>query len=312
MQKKLSLILWCLYLLWSNVSFAVPMTYEEYEQDARAYCEDGKPWYADTTRNTQKVIYPKFDVNSINTWMSRERSQAENESSTNRNVIIDWLNPDRIWSINDTSRILELAQIVYHSKMNTVFDCAVIESRKNILESLRKTIKWQSEILEKIKIEELKLDGQARQCIPKDGNNNSWKSSSDITKERLINTSVLQYCHYRKYLTYLESQLENNISGFNTIDSQIGIWWSGKVIIDSDALQRSFLKTQEQIRDEIYTADRAIPRAIIAFKEMERTYATHILLVVIYDDYVRLRDNLARYMSSTSQLFEKAFNAMSP
>ncbi|MFZ2255703.1 MAG: hypothetical protein WAW59_02885 [Patescibacteria group bacterium] len=45
---------------------------------------------------------------------------------------------------------------------------------------------------------------------------------------------------------------------------------------------------------------------------MQRTYAAHLLLTIVYDDYVRLRDNLNRYMTPVSQLFEKAYNAMSP
>ena len=47
----------------------------------------------------------------------------------------------------------------------------------------------------------------------------------------------------------------------------------------------------------------------MAFQEMDRTYVTHLLLVIIYDDYLKLRDNLDKYMSIVSQTFEKAYNA---
>gem|GEM_PF-4416282 len=35
------------------------------------------------------------------------------------------------------------------------------------------------------------------------------------------------------------------------------------------------------------------------------------MLVILYDDYVRLRDNLAGYFDIVSQTFEKAKNAQS-
>ena len=128
----------------------------------------------------------------------------------------------------------------------------------------------------------------------------------------MINSATLQYCHYRKYLTYIESNLSNNNSEFSRIESKIGEENTEKAPKDSESFQRKLIQQRSQIQTEIYTADRALPRSIDAFKEMERTYAAHLLLVIVYDDYVRLRDNLARYMSSTSQLFEKANNAMTP
>ncbi len=294
-----------------GISFAAPMSYETYQQESRSYCEDGKPWYSEATRNSQKVTYPKLDTDSINTWISIQRAQAENESPTMRDAILQQLDPVRLGAI-ESSKVLEIAQVAYHARMNTTFDCAVIESRKNIIELLKKTTLWQSEILEKIKKEEIALDQKSKQCIPKDSSNKNQQSSIETTRNRLINTTILQYCHYRKYLTYIESNMTENITAFNTIDWQIWESTNKQRIQDSESLQRILLRQKETIRNEIYRADRAIPRAIAAFKEMERTYAAHLLLVIIYDDYVKLRDNLARYMSSTSQLFEKAYNAMSP
>ena len=82
--------------------------------------------------------------------------------------------------------------------------------------------------------------------------------------------------------------------------------------INTDDMAAELIKRQEQMRTEISRAQRALPRAIIAYQEMYRTYAAHLMLVIVYDDYVLLRDNLNKYMSPVSQLFEKAFNAMIP
>ncbi len=42
---------------------------------------------------------------------------------------------------------------------------------------------------------------------------------------------------------------------------------------------------------------------------MEKVYPTHLMLTIIYDDYIRLRKNLSAYMNASSQLYLKAFNA---
>lgn len=64
-----------------------------------------------------------------------------------------------------------------------------------------------------------------------------------------------------------------------------------------------------KLESERTRANSTVPKAIMAFQEMDRTYITHLLLVIIYDDYLKLRDNLNSYMSIISQTFEKAYNA---
>jgi hypothetical protein len=97
-----------------------------------------------------------------------------------------------------------------------------------------------------------------------------------------------------------------------SVDSKIGDNPQWGIPIDTNAYHRELLKRQAQLSNEIYRADSVLPRAIKGYKEMERTYTLHLLLVIVYDDFVRLRDNLHKYMSPVSQLFEKAYNAMSP
>jgi predicted phosphoribosyltransferase len=75
------------------------------------------------------------------------------------------------------------------------------------------------------------------------------------------------------------------------------------------SVANSIQAKQQSLTNAINKAERSIDRAITSYKEMERTYSTHILLVILYDDYVRLRDNLSSYFDIVSQTFEKANNA---
>jgi hypothetical protein len=68
---------------------------------------------------------------------------------------------------------------------------------------------------------------------------------------------------------------------------------------------------QQDLSTEIIRADTTLPKAIRAFIEMDQTYWAHILLVLIHDDYLRLRKALSSYMNLSSQLYQKANNAQS-
>ena len=63
------------------------------------------------------------------------------------------------------------------------------------------------------------------------------------------------------------------------------------------------------LQTEIARAETTLPRVLKAYKEMERSYSIHLMLLIIYDDYIRLRKNLATYMNASTQLYMKAYNA---
>lgn len=68
---------------------------------------------------------------------------------------------------------------------------------------------------------------------------------------------------------------------------------------------------QLQIQRDIARAVTTLPKAIVAYREMERTYSIHLMLMIVYDDYLELRQNVNTYLNAVSQLFEKANNAQS-
>ncbi len=64
-------------------------------------------------------------------------SQVENEQSPpSKAYLKEMLDPARIGSF-DGWRALEVAQSAYHARMDALFDCAVIESRINIIKGLK-------------------------------------------------------------------------------------------------------------------------------------------------------------------------------
>lgn len=119
---------------------------------------------------------------------------------------------------------------------------------------------------------------------------------------------MTEYCTYSFYLDYLESNIRYDFSQSATIEKALN--GSGaiatKTVMDATKTMNSYVGT---IRDEKSRAKSTLPKALVAYREMNRTYGVHLLLVMIYDDYRQLRDNLNSYLSAVSQLFEKANNA---
>ncbi len=125
--------------------------------------------------------------------------------------------------------------------------------------------------------------------------------------DRLSASATTEYCNYLYYTDYLKAQLENNASETSRIDAALA-GKSGSLRTTDRAL--SVLSSRQQsIERDLARATDTLPKALVAYREMERTYALHLVLVLIYDDYLKLRDNIDLYLSAVSQLFEKAFNA---
>lgn len=304
----------CLSFWPSKGVFATAMTYDEYLSDAISFCDNPEAtWNQWVTRMVPKLTYPAYTSDAVNTWMEQQIQQES--SPLGRQYLQEALNPQYIGDFNGI-KTLEVAQIVYHARMNTLFDCAVMESRIGIMSALKatKALKSQSEIINKLNNEFAVLNTQYKQCLPDSSVTYSPEPTvfSRQINMRMVKTAWLQYCHYRKYLSYIESSINDDITNTLKTEQNIGSAQPQQLLQTSDELAGDLIQRQNQLSSEIMRADRSIPRAITAFQEMQRTYAAHLMLVIIYDDYVRLRDNLNRYMNPVSQLFEKAFNAMTP
>jgi hypothetical protein len=192
--------------------------------------------------------------------------------------------------------------------MNQIFSCAIIASRQTQLQKLQDTIKDKggaSNIMESIKKERERYE---RLMVAKNCLQNGTNQPSDTIADRLTVSAAGEYCKYNYYLDYLGANISTDFSQAIEIDSKIGGNTGSRVATTDTALVR-MTTWLGKIDTERYRARTTIPKAVMAYKEMDRTYITHLLLVIIYDDYLKLRDNLSKYLSIVSQTFEKAYNA---
>lgn len=64
-----------------------------------------------------------------------------------------------------------------------------------------------------------------------------------------------------------------------------------------------------RIQSELSHARSTHEKAFNAYSEFEKTYAQHVVLQIIYDDYIQLRKNLRDVMNPLSQLIYKHNNS---
>ena len=204
----------------------------------------------------------------------------------------------------------EIARIEYRNNMNKIFSCAVIATRiektKKVQALIQKT--GSSEITEKLKADIKKLE----QLKPTSCATNMGTDALNDYSMALASSATAEYCSYRNYLDYIQANIDSNYTNIMQDEQKIGQadGNTGTTSTTESTLQ-SITSRADQIQSDIARAESTLPKALVAYREMVRTYDIHLMLVIIYDDYIELRQNLNIYLSAVSQLFEKAKNAQS-
>lgn len=204
-MKKFFLILVFFWAILPNVFSAeelakVTKTYEEYQQNSKNQCDAShNPW---SENNSLVPIpqYPKLDTQAVNNQINSPN--LENISDSEKEKLKKELDMQRIGEFSGF-KTLEVARLQYRSTMNSLFACAIVESRLKILSDLRANFtELSSEINQQFDKEQKKLEEQKSKL-----NCQSAKDKTSTSMQELVNSSTRQYCHYRHYLSYLDDHL---------------------------------------------------------------------------------------------------------
>lgn len=284
-----------------------PKKFSCYKENLTNLCNNpASPW--NVGPNLWKITedYADFTSEAQNTKAQAIIVSEKNpESQTNLEKM---LSPDRIWSF-DWFRWVEIARIQYRNNMNRIFSCAIAAGRAEKLNKLLNIPKLSSEgsdIRTKLTNEKKRYENI---MINANCNQNTDGSITISIVDRLVRSATIEYCGYQYYLDYLDSNIKQDYTQALEQEKKIGN--NGKYAIpqNTDTFLQKLTNSIWSIENELSRSKNTIQKAVVAYREMERTYTIHMLLVIIYDDYLNLRDNLKNYMNNLSQTFEKANNA---
>ncbi|MBS9783818.1 hypothetical protein KGV55_00545 [Candidatus Gracilibacteria bacterium] len=284
-------------------------TFEAYKNNVTQYCDNTNQSWSKKNALVPIPQYAPLRIENINAQIEKAK-KATNFFDNDKKRLQFQLAEGSISQFTGL-KVVEVARNQYRTAMNRVFSCSVIDARLQIIGNMRKTVEQKtksknSEIKEKLNKIQKKLEKSQDklQCNPS-------KKNEIASQKELINTATRQYCHYRYYLSYVEENFLENKRAIDTLEGQIGQKDKKNIKYPQtlDSWRKSFNRQSNTITNEINRADQSLPRAIREYQNMQYSYPIHIMLTIIYDDYIRLRNNLSKYMNASSQLYQKAYNA---
>lgn len=195
-------------------------SYKEYQANAKAQCEaPEKPW----TQNTTVLPipqYPELSSEAVNHQIEQIQS-LDKFPIEEKNRIAKELSNNALGSFEGLKTV-EVARVQYRSTMNSIFACGVTESKLRILQKTQDIVAGrfpssQSEIQEILKKEKTKLLTlkDTLKC------NNAPTDKTSAMRE-VLNSSTKQYCYYRYYLGYVQSNLDANRAAIERYERNIG------------------------------------------------------------------------------------------
>ncbi|HRI35942.1 MAG TPA: hypothetical protein PK765_02485 [bacterium] len=204
---------------------------------------------------------------------------------------------------------LDLAKCVYRETQNTLFACYAIETQLKIATEIRDQFTGNGRAKEVLdaKVETLKKMQMG------DGTNESVCATVNVEgpelKKALLKNSSVHMCRYVYYLGYLHANATNNSKAFITENTPQGAQYSVGNTEDASRVLGGIAGTIQNEGARVRQVQRT---AIEAFVGMDRTYGMHLMLTVIYEDFVEIRDRLKALLNPMGQFVYKASNAQSP
>lgn len=269
------------------LSFTSTQEYSFWAEESSA-CEE-KKWYARYTCRV-KQICTKYDTKKP-VW----RGDNYEDAST----------------YNDGSRWLELVAFdrvksIYRTNIGNIYKCALINSQKNVLKNFKeKLVKLDTTWTLENSVGR-QMDEQLQKADTKAAT--IWcqniESKEIYNKLNILNESTLEMCKYVTYLEYLGEHYKeiNNVVWEG--NQQESVQYENAYVADVIG------GIQEKISGEISHSLEVMPIAFNAYKEYENNLPAHILLQIIREDYVIIREKLQKAMMPIAQVVYKISNAM--
>lgn len=307
------------FLLWTNSLFAelptqaiensgkgIPESYDTYTTLLKENCDSSnKLWQKSKEWGTlvKPPTYPELNAATINAHIATVIA-ADSAGGT----LASELDMNRIGNFTGL-KTLEIARIEYRNAMDRIFACAVIDARIQVINDLQKKIQAKFPVPNNEILLQLQTEVKRLEALREPSSCTAPKNSDIPIETQIINSATLQFCHFNFYLLYLQDNLEKDNTRMMNIEKAIGTGNGTVTAQDTKTWAEQLQKRQNQVKDELARAANTLPRAVRTFQEMKTTYPIHVMFTIIYDDYLRLRENLNRYLNATSQLFEKMYNA---
>lgn len=248
-------------------------------------------------------IYAASDVN-YDKYKTNVEKNCKNYEIEN-NVVINIDEYKSAWSYQLMNKLnpdyaITKAVDKYKTDMNSIYKCAVIDSQKNSLNIISTKLPNSSSVKEQInqsiEKQKSKLDIQFK---------DAWCANIDkyiVIKKNILDQTTYETCRYSYYMDYLKTYYDDFSKTATTWDT------TPKSIEYYVSYQNTYTS---RIDYEIQRAYDVFPIAYHAYTEYENNFPIHLLLEVIKQDFIVLREKFYEVISPINQVVYKISNAMS-
>lgn len=304
-NKSIILILSVFYIFIFNTSFA-----EEWTQ-----CE----------KNIYNAIPPDPIIDEIDVaegyrlYQCRVQDICEKEyfEKINKAIVYDTNTTSNKYDEEIVEFGLDNAKEKYRNNINNIYKCWLLKVQKDSLALIKDKLlsidKWgwvKDKIDRKLSLQITKIDIKFDQvwCI-------DTRATTIQNKFNILNQATYELCKHHSYLEFLKEYNSdiNNVLFIKTPE------WEPKTTEDEKNSKEYSVKdvaniitnVQSNIELEIDHSYKMFPLAFHAYSEYENNYPIHVLLQLIREDYMVLRQKLYAALNPINQVVYKIANAMS-
>ena len=260
--------------------------YELYQERVTCFCDE----------------YKQNDASSETVYLLSESDGYPNLSGSG---VFQTIGASISWDI-------EKSKAQYRKNMDNIYNCATYLSTYRAIKLVKdKLAKESAQLNARLSP---KLDNQLQQIKSKmQWQENKckveWKSDN-IIKKSVLKQTTYELCRYRFYLEYLKEH-NNNLANlvenfdekdFDTTSPKNQIWVSGAL--------KDYIKKMNAIDKEANEVIEVYPIAFKAFSEYENNLVVHIMLELLREDFIVLREKLHQNLNPINQVVYKIANAM--
>lgn len=213
---------------------------------------------------------------------------------------------------------IEKASLLYKERMNSIYACAVLNAKYKIHTRLVKEFKPEgTNIVRNLQKATQQIDALMKQKSCINISKSEGEGSELSVKRSLIRSSTLEYCNYRHYLNYVDYNVKNSLSRVITAEEKSRnkpASASGELdrFPNSEAIATALVDINSRATNEIAHTQQVFDDAFDSYREFEQNYASHILMILIEDRYLVIREYVRDTMNPIGQVIYKALNAESP
>lgn len=193
---------------------------------------------------------------------------------------------------------------MYKERMNALYACAVLNTKHKIHTRLEKQFHPEgTNIVRNLERSTQQIESQMKQRGCKNVSKEEVEGSELSMKRSLIRSATMEYCNYRHYLKYVDDNVKNQLS--RVIQNEDKLRAQRQADPDaplerfpsSESLVFALGKVSSRAANEIAHTQRVFDDAFDAYRDFEQTYASHILMILIEDRYLMIREYLRDTMN---------------